>query len=65
MWPTIVPNLLRDFGDIDAVLRQIAPRRILLAAPRGEIDPSLKSVESTPQQFTQQPELLVRWLAGG
>ena len=45
------------------VLRLIAPRKVLLAAPRGEAGRRLPSVHVTEQRFTREPGLLAEWLA--
>lgn len=58
---SIVPNLLRDHGDIGDVLASIAPRRVLVSAAVGEgrLPPSARS-EAKP--WSASPRLLVDWL---
>jgi hypothetical protein len=60
---SILPNLLRDFGDLPEVLARIAPRKVLVSAPIDEPVPLPASVLVTPQRFTQSPALLIDWLA--
>jgi pimeloyl-ACP methyl ester carboxylesterase len=59
---SILPGLLRDFGDIPDVLTQIAPRRVLVAAGLGENAFRSPSVQVTERQFTKDPSLLMRWI---
>jgi dienelactone hydrolase len=65
-WPinaaSILPQLLRDFGDIPDVFRGIIPRPVLAAAPSGGGDPRLVSVRVVARHFSREPELLVQWL---
>lgn len=60
----IVPNLLRDFGDLPEVLRGLAPRRVLIAAGVGESVPGLPSVRETGHRFTSDVRILTEWLGG-
>jgi cephalosporin-C deacetylase-like acetyl esterase len=55
---SILPGLLRDFGDVDDILRAIGPRKLLMAAPTGEHRPRLPSVRVAEGRFTQAPRLL-------
>jgi hypothetical protein len=60
---SVLPGLLRDFGDIPDVLRQISPRRILIAAGVGPFpqQPPISAVISkTP--FSTNPSVLMDWL---
>jgi dienelactone hydrolase len=61
---SILPRMLRDFGDIPDVLAQIGPRPVLLAAPQGEVAPKPASVRVTEKRLTEAPELLLDWLRG-
>jgi dienelactone hydrolase len=58
----ILPGLLRDFGDVDAILRAVAPRRVLLTAPHGTHRPRLPHVRAAEGRCTQDPRLLTDWL---
>lgn len=57
----IVPNLLRDFGDVSAVLAEIAPRRVLLAASAGELVEK-SSVQRLHTSFVERSESMTKWL---
>jgi cephalosporin-C deacetylase-like acetyl esterase len=59
---SIMPNLLRDFGDVPEVLAKIAPRRVLVAEGIGPRPPSVRSVEQTPRGFAADPAALLDWL---
>src|SRR5262249_18716034 len=59
---SILPRLLRDFGDIPDVLRSIVPRKVLVAAPVGRLQ--LPSVRITERRFTQEPGVFLDWLRG-
>jgi hypothetical protein len=61
---SILPGLLEQFGDVPEILAQIAPRKILIAAGRGEIGPRPSSVHALPSRFSEQPRLLADWLGG-
>lgn len=61
---SILPNMLRDFGDIPDVLAQIAPRRLLVAGASGRIDRPLASMHFAEQHFSREPRVLTDWLAG-
>src|SRR5262249_21486928 len=61
---SLLPGMLRDFGDIPDVLSLIAPRKVLAAAPRGEAGRRLANVQTTEKHFTREPGLLTDWLAG-
>lgn len=58
----LVPCLLRDFGDIPEVLRQIAPRRVLVAAARNASVSLPKNIQISGPRFTDAPDILTRWL---
>jgi cephalosporin-C deacetylase-like acetyl esterase len=58
----ILPRMLRDFGDVPDLFHAIAPRPVLVAAPRGGADPKLSSVRVVAKGFVPEPELLVEWL---
>jgi hypothetical protein len=60
---SLLPGMLRDFGDIPDVLGLIAPRKVLAAAPRGEAGRRLPNVQFTEKHFTREPGVLADWLA--
>ncbi len=59
---SILPGLLRDFGDMADVLAEVAPRRALVAAGVGEIGRSTPSVRTEKERFTKDARLLTDWL---
>jgi cephalosporin-C deacetylase-like acetyl esterase len=61
----LLPAMLRDFGDIPELLQAIAPRPILLAAPRGQSGQQLPTVRLAERGFSKEPRLLTDWLRGG
>ena len=60
---SILPGLLRDFGDVPDVLAEVAPRKVLAAAPRGALGRHLPSVRVVERPFTADPAPLLDWLA--
>ena len=61
---SVLPGILRDFGDIEDVLAAIAPRKVLAAAPRGKTDRKLPSVCVTDRHFTADAAVFLDWLRG-
>jgi dienelactone hydrolase len=59
---SILPGLLRDYGDIPDVLTQIVPRKVLIAAGVGEFPRNLRGVETIQGRFTSAPQKLLDWL---
>ncbi len=59
---SILPGLLRRFGDVGDVLAQIAPRQVLVSAGIGKTPRRLKSVEFKEERFSGKPQLLLDWL---
>jgi dienelactone hydrolase len=59
---SILPGLLRDFGDLPEVLAEIAPRPVLLAAPAGEARGLPASVQVLERPWSADAGALVRWL---
>src|SRR5205807_6095474 len=60
---SMLPGMLRDFGDISDVLAKLSPRKVLAAAPRGILDRSLPSVQVIEARFTVEPKRLLDWLS--
>jgi hypothetical protein len=60
---SILPALLRDFGDVTDVLAEIAPRKTLVAAGVGELPRRPASVEVTDRRFVTEPRSFLDWLA--
>jgi dienelactone hydrolase/pimeloyl-ACP methyl ester carboxylesterase len=61
---SMLPGMLRDYGDIPDVLAEISPRQVFAAAPRGTLGRPLPSVQVTDARFTAEPKRLLDWLAG-
>src|SRR5262249_48927527 len=59
---SVLPSILRDYGDIDQVLAAIAPRRMLSAAGLGNMAQRLPSLKKVGGLFTENPVLLTDWL---
>jgi dienelactone hydrolase len=59
---SIVPKLLRDYGDIPDVLAAVAPRPVFASACSGKLEPSMASVRLSDKRFTAEPQVLVDWL---
>src|SRR5262249_44358371 len=49
---SILPRMLRDFGDLAAVLNAIAPRKVLAAAATGKPDQPVANLDQTDKRFT-------------
>jgi hypothetical protein len=61
---SILPGMLRDFGDMEDVLAQITPRKILVTAGIGESARRIPSVQMVKERLTKNPRLLADWMAG-
>jgi dienelactone hydrolase len=59
---SILPGILRSFGDVAEVLSEIAPRKMLIAAGIGDTIQRPDVVEIRKQPFTKNPLLLLDWL---
>jgi hypothetical protein len=59
---SILPALLRDFGDMSDVLSEIAPRRMLVSAGVGKLARQLPSAEITDRRYVTDPDLFHDWL---
>jgi dienelactone hydrolase len=59
---SILPGLLREFGDIPDILAEIAPRKILACASQGSLDRRLPSVQLAEGSFTEHPKILLDWI---
>jgi len=58
---SILPRLLRSFGDVKDVLGEISPRRVLLAGV-GEGAPAVRSLQTAKVCFTKDARILTDWL---
>jgi hypothetical protein len=54
---SIVPNLLAQFGDMQQVLDQIAPRKVLALSPRGRPYPDAPHVQFADARITDAGRL--------
>ncbi|MCE9533890.1 MAG: hypothetical protein K8T89_22595, partial [Planctomycetes bacterium] len=61
---SIVPNLLRDFGDIPDVLAVIAPRKVFTAGSKGKLPRKVENVVEHPNLFNLEPNGLLKWVNG-
>lgn len=59
---SVLPSLLRDYGDIDRVLAAIAPRQMLSADGLGKADQRFPTLEQAEGRFSEKPALLTDWL---
>jgi dienelactone hydrolase/pimeloyl-ACP methyl ester carboxylesterase len=59
---TLLPGLLRDFGDMADLLSQVAPRRVLAAAAIGELSRDVSAVRAAREPFSKDPGVLTDWL---
>jgi dienelactone hydrolase len=59
---SVLPGLLRDYGDVSAILAAIAPRRVLVAAPTGKPAELLHNLDQVEGRFAQDPQGLLDWL---
>lgn len=59
---SVVPRMLRDFGDISSILAAIAPRNVLAAATIGKLDQPVKNLQTTDKRLTADASVLIDWL---
>ncbi len=59
---SILPSMLRDYGDIDQVLAAIAPRKMLSAAGLGNPTRRLPTLQQVKGLLTENPLFLTDWL---
>lgn len=59
---SILPRMLRDFGDISAVLLAVAPRKVLASAATGKPDRDVANLTQTDKRFSADPAVLLDWL---
>jgi hypothetical protein len=59
---SIVPCMLRDYGDIDQVLAAIAPRKMLSAAGLGKPARRLPTLRQIKGLFSENSVVLTDWL---
>jgi hypothetical protein len=59
---SILPRMLRDFGDLAAVLTAIAPRKVLAAAATSKLDQPVANLDATDKRFSADADVLLDWL---
>jgi hypothetical protein len=59
---SVLPGMLRAYGDIDQVLAAIAPRRMLSAAGLGATGRRMRALHQVEGLFTEDPAVLTNWL---
>lgn len=59
---SILPGLLRDFGDMPDVLKEIAPRRVLAMRPKERPENLPAGVRLVSDPLVENPALLLEWL---
>lgn len=59
---SVLPRLLRDFGDVTEILDAIAPRKVLLSAGVGKLPRPSTSAVATERSLVKEPGLLLDWL---
>jgi dienelactone hydrolase len=59
---SILPGLLREFGDVADVLAQIAPREVLVAGGVGEIPRRPPNVRRHRRRFGNDPRMIAEWI---
>jgi pimeloyl-ACP methyl ester carboxylesterase len=59
---SILPDLVRRYGDIAEVVGEIAPRRVLVAAGVGTALSGARNVSAVPDRFSQNPRILTDWI---
>jgi cephalosporin-C deacetylase-like acetyl esterase len=59
---SILPGMLRDYGDIPDVLAELAPREVLAAIPRGAPERRLPNLRLVEESFTANPARLLDWV---
>ncbi len=59
---SILPKMLRDYGDIATVLAAVAPRKVLACATTGKPDQPLKNLTRREKRFSSDAAVLLDWL---
>ncbi|MEX2217043.1 MAG: acetylxylan esterase [Phycisphaeraceae bacterium] len=59
---SILPDMLRRYGDIAKVFDEIAPRRMLVAAGTGKFEKPPRSLTLVNESFAKEPKVLTQWL---
>ena len=59
---SILPGLLRDFGDVADLLGELARRKVLIAAGVGKLERKRTTVQIAEGRFSEDPRVLTEWL---
>jgi hypothetical protein len=59
---SILPGMLRDFGDVEQVLSAIAPRKMLSTAGLGDVSYELPAMQKSESLMAENPTVLIDWL---
>lgn len=59
---SLLPGMLRDYGDLPEVLGELKNRAMLLATPRGRPEQRLEGAKFVEGSFAKRPSVLVDWL---
>jgi dienelactone hydrolase len=59
---SILPGLLQRFGDVDDILAQIGPRKVLVAGGARGNHAGVRSVSVVEDRFTQDGNVLTDWV---
>ena len=59
---SILPGLLQKFGDVEAILGQIAPRTVVIASGVGPLARTMPNVQIVPERFSAEPRRLTEWI---
>lgn len=60
---SILPGMLRYYGDVSKLFTAIAPRPALVARGLGALGRPLPSVKVKKDRITESPQLLTKWLS--
>lgn len=59
---SLVPRMLRDYGDIPQVVAALAPRKVLAAAATSKPNQPLANLEEADERFSADATVLLKWL---
>jgi len=61
---SILPGMLRNYGDIPDLFDELKNRPILLAAPRGKLESHRKGIRQIEEGIAEKPSGLMEWVQG-
>jgi hypothetical protein len=59
---SILPGILRGYGDVARIVSAIAPRKILVSVATGKLGRPVPNLDQVDQRFTADPQVLLKWL---